>query len=214
MRRRLTFANVGSTIALIAVIAGGTALGLPGKNSVQSNDLRKNSVKAKAIAKNAVRSGEVRMSAVGAAEVPDLGLNYADLGSNSVIARLRLADRVESDDATEGSPKVVPLSGSPWNQAANEIHVFFGQAAFSAPTACGNNGDLRVELWLDGEEIDTEIFDPGDLSPFPVLQERPFIFEPGTPATHNAELRISDDCQNAGEELVLESYDVNVVSIR
>jgi hypothetical protein len=216
MKRHLTFANVGSTVALIAVVAGATAFGLPGKNSVQSNDLRKNSVKAKAIAKNAVRSAEVRLSSVGSAEVPDLGLSYADLGSNSVVARLRLAGPIASGDATIGTPKVVPLTGSPWNQAANEIHVFFGEGAISVPGPCGGpDAEVRVEFWVDGEQVDAGEFETDELLTLPTLIERPFIFEPGNqPQTHNAELRISDDCANAGEQLVLQRYDVNVVAIR
>ena len=215
MRRHLTFANVGSTVALIAVIAGATALGLPGKNSVQSNDLRKNSVKAKAIAKNAVRAGELRLSSVEGPEVADLGLSYADLGSNSVVRRMHIAGPVGSGEATSGSEKVVPLTGSPWNQAANEIHVFFGDATASQPTPCGGGGELLVEFLVDGEGIDADEFDPTDPLTRPTLLERPFIFEPGSqPVTHNAELRISDDCANAGEEFILERYDVNVVAIR
>lgn len=99
MMKRLTYANVVSTLALFAVIAGGTAAALPGKKTVQANDLKRNSVKAVAIAKKAVRAAEIKTGAVraaeiqdgsiGGADVADLGLGYEDLGTNSVVTRIR-----------------------------------------------------------------------------------------------------------------------------
>jgi hypothetical protein len=214
MRRHLTFANVGSTIALFAVLAGGVAFGLPGKKTVQANDLRKNSVKAIAIAKNAVRSAEIQDGAITGAKVADLGLAYENLGSNSVVTRLTLPAPVASGDATPANPKIVPLTGAPWPQAGNETQVFFGSAGISAPTACGNNGSLQVEVWVDGESFDLEYFQPDDPPTMPMMFDRPYIFEPGSPTTHTAELRVSDSCQNAGEQLVLERAHIIAVGMR
>jgi len=47
---RLTYANVMSTLAVFAVLAGGTALALPGRNSVDSGDIRNGQVKAPDVA--------------------------------------------------------------------------------------------------------------------------------------------------------------------
>jgi hypothetical protein len=48
--RRLTYANVMSTLAVFGVLAGGTALALPGRNSVDSGDIRNGQVKAPDVA--------------------------------------------------------------------------------------------------------------------------------------------------------------------
>jgi hypothetical protein len=50
IRRRLTYANVMSTLAVFGVLAGGTALALPGRNSVDSGDIRNGQVKAADVA--------------------------------------------------------------------------------------------------------------------------------------------------------------------
>src|SRR6476469_7620639 len=98
-RPRFTYANVVTTLALFAVIAGGTAIALPGKHRVAADDLRKNSIRAPAIATGAIRTSESKDGSVAGTEigdgqvsspdVADQSLGYQDLGSNSVCARIR-----------------------------------------------------------------------------------------------------------------------------
>lgn len=216
MKERLNYANVVATLALVGVIAGGTAIALPGKNSVQSNDLKKNSVRAKAIKANAVRSAEIEDGAVGSADVADQGLQYGDLGSNSVIARIRTTQPVSSAGTTEANPASVPLTGNTWSQAANETQVFIAEATRTAGTC--TNGDLIVEFVLDGELVDdatdsiSEV--PSGTQTVPTLESRPYIFEPGAAKQHSLAMRLYDSCDNPGEDFTLESYKVNVIGIR
>src|SRR3954462_2498850 len=105
---RLTYANVVTTLALFGLIAGGTAIALPGKHRVTADDLHKNAVRAKAIATAAVGvseikngqvdSAEIGEGQVGGADVADQGLGYQDLGSNSVVARIRSTGPTSSGD--------------------------------------------------------------------------------------------------------------------
>jgi len=213
MRQRLTYANVVGTLLLIAALVGGTAAALPGKNSVQANDLKKNSVKARAIAANAVRAAEIKDGAVGSAEIADEGLAYADLGSNAVVHRVRLPNPVTTGD---GGPIAIELEGSTWAQAPDETHVLFGDAVINRPGACQGSGALWIDVEIDGVPTpggyipaDT----PGTHSGW-VLTTRPFFFESGAQETHTLTAEIGDTCANAGENLVLEQLDVTVIAMR
>jgi hypothetical protein len=217
MRRRLTYANVVSTLALFAVIAGGTAAALPGKKTVQANDLKKNSVKAAAIAKNAVRAAEIKDGVVSGAEVADLGLGYEDLGSNSVIARMASTGSVQTGDGGLADPVVMPITPNSWNQGPNETDMLFGEVTYVQPPVC-TNGSLRIELVLNGEVIDVDTFgfdaDPNERLTEALAQARPFAFETGAATARTLEVRTSDGCDNAGEQYTVENVKLNAVAVR
>jgi hypothetical protein len=215
MKSRLSYANVVSTIALFAVIAGGTAVALPGKKTVQANDLKKNSVKAVAIAKGAVGASELKDGTVTGADVADGSLGYGDLGSNSVIARIRSTGPVQTGSATEANPIFVPLSGNQWTQGANEIDVAFGELTYTEPPVC-TNGGLEALLYLDGEPVDGDFFndDPNTTLTEPFARSRPYAFEPGTDTPRTLTIGISDDCDNAGESYNVQSVKVDILGIR
>jgi hypothetical protein len=67
-------ALVVSVAAMVVALSGG-AIGLPGKATVDNNDLRKNVVKSKHVAKDALTGGDVRESSL--AEVPTAGAPFA-----------------------------------------------------------------------------------------------------------------------------------------
>lgn len=215
MKPRLTYANVVSTVALFAVIAGGTAVALPGKKTVQANDLKKNSVKAVAIANEAVRTGEIKNGTIGGVDVADEGLGYEDLGSNSVVARIRSTGPIETGDGGEANPVSIPVSGGEWTQQANEIDVLFGEITYTQPPVC-TSGFLVVETRFNGEPVDVDSYndDPGLTLTEPFARSRPFAFEPGTDTPRTLELRAYDECDNAGEEYTIQSIAANVVAIR
>lgn len=215
LRSRLSYANIVATIALFAAIAGGTAAALPGKNSVKKNDLAKNSVRSVAIAANAVGSEEIQDGSVAGADVADQGLQYQDLGSNSVVARVRSTASVQSGDGGQANPVVVPISGGQWTQAENETDVFFGELTYTEPPVC-TNGGLAAELVIDGELIDGDFFadDPNTTLTEPFARTRPYLFEPGTAKSRTAAIRIYDDCDNAGQQYTVQSVKLNAVAMR
>ena len=218
MRARLTYPNVISTLALIAVIAGGTAAALPGKNSVQSNDLRKNAVKARAIASNAVRGGEVKDGAVGGAEVADRSLGYADVGSgSSVIARIRSTESVSTGDATPSNRKPLAVTANTWMQAPGEMDIFFGEVTFTKSGPCAN-GSAGVLVLIDGQ-LAADGFGQGynELNPGTYtqefLRERPWLSAPASATPRTATVEVFDTCDGAGS-ITIESVKVNVVAVR
>ncbi len=65
IRRRLSFANVASALALFIAIGGGTAFGLAGHNTVTSDDIVAGNVRTADIAKNAVTASKINNAASG-----------------------------------------------------------------------------------------------------------------------------------------------------
>ncbi|HYZ29938.1 MAG TPA: hypothetical protein VE570_12830 [Thermoleophilaceae bacterium] len=80
IRRRLTFANVMSTIAVFCALGGGAyaAVTLP-KNSVGTKQLKKNAVVNGKLGKNAVTNAKLGNNAVTGAKVKDGSLTGADI---------------------------------------------------------------------------------------------------------------------------------------
>jgi hypothetical protein len=60
IRKRLTYANVMSSIAVFLVVGGATAFAALGKNTVGTRQLKKNAVNSAKIKKNAVNSAKVK----------------------------------------------------------------------------------------------------------------------------------------------------------
>ena len=73
LRKRLTYANVMSTIAVFLLLGGATAIaaGGLGKNTVGSKQLKKNAVTAAKIKKNAVTGAKIKKDAVTGAKVKE-----------------------------------------------------------------------------------------------------------------------------------------------
>lgn len=82
----LSAANVIAVIALVAAIGTGAAFGLPGKSSVDKNDIAKNAVKSKQVKNNGIKGADIADGAVTGAEVADGSIggpevNEASLGT-------------------------------------------------------------------------------------------------------------------------------------
>jgi hypothetical protein len=84
--KRLTYANVMSSIAVFLVLGGATAFaaGQLGKNSVGSKQLKKNAVTTAKIKKNAVTSAKIKKNAVTGAKVKDGSLTGADINASTL----------------------------------------------------------------------------------------------------------------------------------
>ncbi len=122
IRERITYANVMSSLAVVLVLGGGTALaaGLA-KNSVGSKQLKKNAVTTAKIKKNAVTGAKVKVSTL--ATVPSAN------SANSAI-------NAGNADSLGGTP----ASGFAKNQL-EAIHRVGSGGEPSLENNCkGNNG--------------------------------------------------------------------------
>jgi hypothetical protein len=91
-------------IAFIALLAGlsGTAIGLPGKNSVDKNDIRKGAVRGKAIAKNAVTGSKIKGGAVRSSDVGNDSLTGDDVNESS-LAKVPSAAAADNAGTLDGA---------------------------------------------------------------------------------------------------------------
>jgi hypothetical protein len=81
IRKRLTYANVMSSIAVFLILGGATALAATqlAKNSVGTKQLKKNAVTKAKIKKNAVTTAKIKNDAVTGAKVKDGSLTGSDI---------------------------------------------------------------------------------------------------------------------------------------
>jgi hypothetical protein len=90
-------------IAFIALLAGlsGTAIGLPGSNSVDKNDIKRGAVRTKALARNAVTGVKIKSGAVGTSDVRNDALTGTDVNEAS-LGKVPAATNADSaDDADQ-----------------------------------------------------------------------------------------------------------------
>lgn len=94
LRRRLSFANVVSLLALFVALGGGAyaALTAP-KNSVVSRSIKNGQVKASDLGANAVTAVKVKPGALGAAHLAPASVNTSEIADGTVgTADLRAAE--------------------------------------------------------------------------------------------------------------------------
>jgi hypothetical protein len=120
IRKRLTYANVMSSLAVFMVLGGGAAvaaINLP-KNSVGSRELQPNAVKTGYLAKNAVRTGKVAFEAIKAGKLSKNAVPTNRLRDSAVKTGKIANDAVTGDKVNESTLGTVPSAN-----IANEATV-------------------------------------------------------------------------------------------
>jgi hypothetical protein len=109
IRKRLTYANVMSSLAVFLILGGATAFAASqlGTNSVGSKQLKKNAVTAAKIKKNAVTTAKIADGAVISAKLADGSVLTGKI-SDGAITEAKLADNAVTtgklaDDAVTGA---------------------------------------------------------------------------------------------------------------
>jgi hypothetical protein len=114
IRRRLTYANVMSSIAVFLVLGGAAfaAAQLP-KNSVGKKQLKNNAVTAAKIKKNAVTAAKIKKGAVDGSKVKDGSLSGADinLGSLGTVPSANTANTANSAKSADTAGTANSLAG-------------------------------------------------------------------------------------------------------
>lgn len=114
IRKRLTYANVMSSIAVFLVVGGATAFAALGKNTVGTKQLKKNAVTSAKIKNNAVTTNKIKANAVNGAKVKDGSLTGADinLGALGTVPSAANANTVGGNSVVlinfQGSPTAGP----------------------------------------------------------------------------------------------------------
>jgi hypothetical protein len=129
-RRRLSFANVTSAVALFVALGGTSyaAITLP-RNSVGSAQLRTHAVKKSEVAKHAVGRWEILPNGVARSEIRRDAVGPSEIRRNAV----------SSDEVADGTLQADDLSAAGRNALAAMNGVTFRVASTAAGAAAGGN---------------------------------------------------------------------------
>jgi hypothetical protein len=150
VRKRLTYANVMSTIAVFLVLGGATALaaGQLGKNTVGSKQLKKNAVTAAKIKKNAITEAKVASNAVTGVKIKDGSITTAKIGPDAVTG-------AQVNEATLGTVPSATLANS--LAPAEPLHIVGAPGQPGFENGSSNYGpELGVNLGSVGFYKDHE----------------------------------------------------------
>src|SRR5215208_2355010 len=136
--RRLTYANVVSTLALFLVLAGGAAIAakVPKKsvgpsqlkaNAVTTAKIKANSVTTRKIKRNAVANAKIKDGSVESAKIADGSVGLNELDSDSLpFSKVARKARGNATLAVTEALKAYPLNDPNYTQGANENNTFIG----------------------------------------------------------------------------------------
>jgi hypothetical protein len=170
-RKRLTYANVISSIALFLVLGGATAIAANqlGKNSVGSKQLKKNSVTTAKIKRNAVTTAKIRNGAVTGAKI-----NLGSLGTVPSAAHAGSADTAGNANTVGGHGLNKVFAKVPVNSATT-LGTF---GAFQFVATCDGGGNVTIEV--DPQAADTDYAASGNGAPEGAFYARESGVEPNS----------------------------------
>ena len=173
IKKRLTYSNVMSSIAVFLVLGGGAAIaaGLA-KNSVGSKQLKKNAVTAAKIKKNAVTGAKVKDGSLSGADLNAATLGTVPSATNAVNAtNAGNADTVDGQHVvkvfrtlTSGESGVIVASAGGFTFVADCFDSNVNVQAFSpsgpgwvmqVAGAAGSPNEALIEEYESGEPGDT-----------------------------------------------------------
>ena len=208
IRKRLTYANVMSSIAVFLVLGGATAIRRwqLGKNSVGTKQLKKNAVTAAKIKKNAVTGAKIKSSAVTGAKVKDGSLTGSDinlgtLGTVPNATHANNADKASKTDqivnifyrGSEGGPKesILNVAGLSINATCDS-----GENEIDATTTVPHS---VIDIVADDSDHNYDIdFNPGET----------FDFDYGH-SSGETEMYTSQFTTPGGTNVVIELHDID-----
>lgn len=145
--------NVIAYVALFVALSG-TAIALPGKSKVKSNDIARSAVKGKAIAPNSVATEKVRDGAINSAKLANGSVINSKIG-DGVITSAKLADdsvvRAKIGQGEVNGGKLA--NGSVNSSKVNDGSLLaedFAAGQLSAGFAIDDSQTLAVELARPG----------------------------------------------------------------
>jgi hypothetical protein len=140
--------NVIGYVALFVAFSG-SAIALPGSNSIDGNDLRRNVVKSKNIRTHAVKSGDLADNSVLSAKVLDEALGANDLGPDSVNSDEIVTNAVDSPEIAANAVGTGEIaanavdSGEIANDAVGSTEIA-NDAVGSTEIAAGSVGQSEI----------------------------------------------------------------------
>lgn len=173
IRQRLTYANVVSTLALVLVVGGATAVAarkVP-KHSVGPHQLKSNAVTTPKIKANAITTRKIKKNAVTAVKIKDKAIKSEKLDDNAVTTAKIANGSVTGpkiDAATTPFGRIVqeargtstkslpaatltvyPLQAGTYTQPAGRDDTYIGQIEVVIPASCTGKRHVTAGLLVD-----------------------------------------------------------------
>jgi hypothetical protein len=160
--KRLTYANVVSTLALFLVLAGGVAYAAKvGKKSVGPAQLKANAVTTAKIKANAVTTRKIKKNAVANAKIKDGAVESAKIADGSVTrtdlseatlpySRIVFETRGNSTMQLEtDKPALYPLANASYTQQAGSDDAVMGALDVSFKPTCVKPRQVQAYILAD-----------------------------------------------------------------
>jgi hypothetical protein len=237
IRKRLTYANVMSSLAVFLILGGATAFAAKkiGSNQLKANSvttgkIKRNAVTAKKIKKNAVTTAKIKNGAVTGGKIANNTVTGANINAEStpfsrVVAKLRGTSTLGLTTEFQN----YPLSPSTYTQAAEEDDTYLGAVDVTFEPGCAAPREVTAFVVLDSPnptKLEPEeslvalgtTEDKGGGTVSKRVQIGPFFFfgtrfEPGAPTTHTANLVIQGKC-TGGSGIIATSGAVDVIGTK
>jgi hypothetical protein len=172
IRKRLTYANVMSSIAVFLILGGATAFAAHqlGKNTVGSKQLKKNAVTTAKIKKEAVGGAKLKKgavtgdkiaagtvsgdkiaaNAVTGDKIADGTVTGADINAgNTPFARVTARLRGNSALAVNNTFQSYPVNPNTYSQAPNEVDSYAGAVDLAFSAACTTPRSASAYVLVD-----------------------------------------------------------------
>ena len=137
--RRPTPAMAVAFVALLAALSG-TAVALPGSNSVDSGDIRNKQVKGRDLANNAVTGKKVKNSAIRSADVGNNSLTGADINETTLRQVPSANSATTAERAGDLAGRKMHFRVPPGTAATQVLNI----GGFILTATCDAAGDLSV----------------------------------------------------------------------
>jgi hypothetical protein len=143
IRKRLTYANVMSSLAVFLVLGGATAVAASqlGKKTVGTKQLKSNAVTTAKIKKNAVTSKKIKANAVDGSKVKDGSLTGADINASTLGTVPNAANAANASNATNAK-NVDTVKTFSAGAEDNQLVSLVKTANFELMGICDPNGDF------------------------------------------------------------------------
>lgn len=138
VRRRLTYANVTSTLALFLVVAGGTALAADhlAKNSVGTAQIKNRAVTTAKIKNGAVTGAKIKLATLGTVPSAATATSAGTAATAGAAKSAAVADSAKTaGHATSADTAGTATSAGHADSASNAAHADTAQTAATATTA-------------------------------------------------------------------------------
>jgi cytoskeletal protein RodZ len=149
IRKRLTYANVMSSLAVFLVLGGATAFAAVqlGKNTVGTKQLKKNAVTAAKIKNGSVTNAKIQNNAVTSAKIADSAVGTSEL-ANDAVTGAKIAEgsvgtgKLAAEAVTTGKIANDAVTGAKVNE--DSLNGVVKNVTFESKSSSGDSTDSKI----------------------------------------------------------------------